>query len=74
VSGLLAHGIVPPSVFAGEWVTDGRRAAAEVQVYPTHVTIVPAGDIEVINRDLQQLRCRRSSALNDLVQATLVPS
>ena len=41
VAGLLAHGITPPSVFAGEWVRDGRADPVEIQVYPTHVTIVP---------------------------------
>jgi hypothetical protein len=42
VAGLLAHGIVPPSVFAGEWVHDGGPEHVEIQVYPTHVTIVPS--------------------------------
>jgi hypothetical protein len=39
---LLAHGVVPPSVFAGEWVHDAGHDRVEIQVYPTHVTIVPS--------------------------------
>lgn len=42
VAGLLAHGVVPPTVFAGEWVHDGGAEPVEIQVYPTHVTIVPS--------------------------------
>jgi hypothetical protein len=42
VAGLLAHGVVPPTVFAGEWAHDGGHERVEIQVYPTHVTIVPA--------------------------------
>jgi len=41
VTGLLARGVVPPAVFAGEWVHDGGTDRVEIQVYPTHVTIVP---------------------------------
>jgi hypothetical protein len=42
VAGLLAHGIVPPSVFGGEWVHESGPERVEIQVYPTHVTIVPS--------------------------------
>lgn len=42
VAGLLAHGAAAPSVFAGEWVHEGGTDRVEIQVYPTHVTIVPA--------------------------------
>lgn len=42
VAGLLAHGVVPPSVFAGEWGRDTGPDRVEIQVYPTHVTIVPS--------------------------------
>jgi len=42
VAGLLAHGVVAPSVFAGEWVHDAGHDRVEIQVYPTHVTIVPS--------------------------------
>jgi hypothetical protein len=42
VAGLLAHGVVPPSVFAGEWGHDAVPDRVEIQVYPTHVTIVPS--------------------------------
>lgn len=40
VAGLLAHGIVAPSVFAGEWGHEADREPVEIQVYPTHLTIV----------------------------------
>jgi hypothetical protein len=42
VVGLLAHGILPPVVFAGEWAPDDCVERAEILVYPTHVTIVPS--------------------------------
>lgn len=42
VAGLLVHGIVPPSVFVGEWVHEGEPEHIEIQVYPTHITIVPS--------------------------------
>jgi hypothetical protein len=41
VAGLLAHGIVAPSVFVGEWRNESGPEQVEIQVYPTHVTIVP---------------------------------
>jgi hypothetical protein len=44
VAGMLAHGIVPPSVFNGELVGDGGTEPVEIQVYPTHITIVPASN------------------------------
>jgi hypothetical protein len=42
VAGLLAHGIVPPIAFAGEWVSEAGTDSVEIQIYPTHVTIVPS--------------------------------
>ena len=42
VAGLLAHGVVAPSVFVGEWVHDKGPEHVEVQAYSTHVTIVPS--------------------------------
>jgi hypothetical protein len=42
IAGLLAHGVVPPAVFAGDWVRGDGRDSVEIQVYPTHVTIAPA--------------------------------
>jgi hypothetical protein len=41
VAGLLAHGITMPEVFSGALLEPGGRRAAELQVYETHVTIVP---------------------------------
>jgi len=42
VAGLLAHGVVLPSVFAGDWAHDADHEPVEIQVYPTHVTIIPS--------------------------------
>lgn len=42
VAGLLAHGLTMPEPFEGALLSPGPAAAVEVQVYPTHVTIVPA--------------------------------
>jgi hypothetical protein len=42
VAGLLAHGVVVPRVYAGEWARDASHEPVEIQVYPTHVTIVPS--------------------------------
>jgi hypothetical protein len=42
VAGLLAHGVTLPTVFAGEWVHESSAEPVEIQVYPTHVTIVPS--------------------------------
>ncbi len=44
VAGLLAHGVVPPTVFAGEWGHESGSDRVEIQVYPTHVTIVPSNE------------------------------
>lgn len=41
VAGLLAHGVEMPEVFAGALLDDPPRPA-ELQVYATHVTVVPA--------------------------------
>ena len=42
VAGLLAHGIALPDVFSGEWVQDADREPVAIQVYPTHITLVPS--------------------------------
>jgi hypothetical protein len=42
VGGMLAHGIVAPRVFVGEWVHEGEPEQVEIQVYQTHITIVPS--------------------------------
>lgn len=42
VAGLLAHGVTMPDVFAGALDDDTGRHRAELQVYDTHLTIVPA--------------------------------
>ncbi|MBV6522879.1 MAG: hypothetical protein MNPFHGCM_03029 [Gemmatimonadaceae bacterium] len=42
VAGLLAHGITMPEVFAGAIVSDAGRPGCDVQVYDTHLTIVPS--------------------------------
>jgi hypothetical protein len=42
VAGLLAHGLVPPTVFTGEWVHDAGNDPVEIQIYPTHVTLAPS--------------------------------
>ena len=44
VAGFLAHGVAPPTVFASEWVHDAGSVRVEIQVYPTHVTIVPSNE------------------------------
>jgi hypothetical protein len=45
VAGLLAHGITSPDVFSGALLGSGTPHPAELQVYNTHVTLVPqAGD------------------------------
>jgi hypothetical protein len=44
VAGLLAHGVVLPSVYAGDWAHDANHEPVEIQVYPTHVTIVPLNE------------------------------
>jgi len=44
VAGLLAHGITTPETFTGAVLADGRQQAAELQVFDTHVTVVPTDD------------------------------
>jgi hypothetical protein len=41
VSGLLAHGITSPEVFSGAVLGSTPPRPAEIQVYHTHVTVVP---------------------------------
>ena len=41
VAGLLAHGITRPKTFSGAVLAGGGQNAAELQVYDTHVTVVP---------------------------------
>lgn len=41
VAGLLAHGIAPPALFTGRWQTDVSAQAVEIQLYATHLTLVP---------------------------------
>jgi hypothetical protein len=41
VKGLLAHGVTMPETFAGALLGAGTVRPAEVQVYDTHVTLVP---------------------------------
>jgi hypothetical protein len=41
VAGMLAHGITAPEVFAGALLGGGPPRPAEIQVYDTHVTVVP---------------------------------
>jgi hypothetical protein len=43
VAGLLAHAPAAPDVFAGAILGQGGARPAELQVYPTHVTVVPEG-------------------------------
>ena len=43
VAGMLAHGITMPDVYEGAILTPDVRPA-ELQVYDTHVTVVPQGD------------------------------
>jgi hypothetical protein len=66
IAGLLAHGITPPSVFAGEWVRDGRADPVEIQVYPTHLTIVPA------DQDPVQIPLGRLVSIDDTGSAPAV--
>ena len=42
VAGLLAHGIALPTVFSGAWVQGADREPVAIQLYPTHLTIVPS--------------------------------
>jgi len=49
VAGLLAHGITMPEVFSGALVSHDGPTPAELQVYDTHVTVVP------VDRDPWQL-------------------
>jgi len=42
VAGLLAHAPAPPDVFEGSVLSSGSEQPVELQVYPTHVTFVPA--------------------------------
>jgi len=44
VAGLLAHGLTPPETFAGAVLGEDGRRDAELQVYDTHVTLVPEDD------------------------------
>jgi hypothetical protein len=41
VAGLLAHGPAMPEVFDGAMLSSGSAQPVELQVYPTHITIVP---------------------------------
>jgi hypothetical protein len=41
VAGLLAHGITKPEVFSGALLGGKTPSPAEIQVYHTHVTVVP---------------------------------
>ena len=41
VAGILAHGVTMPDVFVGAVVDDAGQHPAELQVYDTHLTIVP---------------------------------
>jgi hypothetical protein len=41
VAGLLAHGVSAPETFAGAVTAGGATRSAELQVYDTHVTLVP---------------------------------
>ena len=42
VAGMLAHGLTMPDVFLGAILSDAGHQPAEVQVYDTHVTVVPS--------------------------------
>lgn len=44
VAGLLAHGITMPQTFTGAILSNGQPRPAELQVYDTHVTIVPVDE------------------------------
>jgi hypothetical protein len=41
VAGLLAHGITPPETFPGAVLDEAAPEPADLQVYDTHVTVVP---------------------------------
>lgn len=42
VAGLLAHGVTMPELFQGAVLSDAGPQPVELQVYDTHVTVVPA--------------------------------
>lgn len=42
VAGLLAHGVEMPAVFSGAVLGGAAQLPAEIQLYETHVTVVPA--------------------------------
>ena len=42
VAGMLAHGITMPEVFDGAVLSDATPQPADIQVFDTHVTVVPA--------------------------------
>jgi len=42
VAGLLAHGIAMPDVFSGAVLSEAGSVPSEIQVYDTHVTVIPA--------------------------------
>jgi hypothetical protein len=44
VAGLLAHGVAMPDVFSGALLSGSQPRPSDIQVYDTHVTIVPADD------------------------------
>jgi hypothetical protein len=44
VAGLLAHGITPPETFVGAVPGQSGDRAVELQVYDTHLTLVPEND------------------------------
>jgi hypothetical protein len=44
VAGLLAHGVAMPDVFSGALLSASGQRPADMQVYDTHVTVVPADD------------------------------
>lgn len=44
VAALLAHGVAMPDVFSGAVLRAGAPRPAELQVYDTHVTVVPQDD------------------------------
>jgi hypothetical protein len=45
VAGLLAHGLTSPEIFDGAVLDEPNPGRAEVHVYDTHVTIVPAAGL-----------------------------
>ena len=44
VAGLLAHGITRPRTFDGAVLSDGQQSPTQLQLYDTHLTVVPQGD------------------------------